>query len=149
MLELAERAHASQAGAKAFRAELRRHHIDIDKRLWAANEPAGKAYELGNFLSDTWNRVTRPSIHPDPHSELAEIFDRVRVERIKLLLDDLQARIDPVAIHAVSSHLDEWCERVANGTLPDERGRRRRSRWPRTSPAWSRSSARRSSGARC
>ena len=113
------------------------------------DEPAGKAYELGNFLSDTWNRVTRPSIHPDPHSELAEIFDRVRVERIKLLLDDLQARIDPVAIHAVSSHLDEWCERVANGTLPDERGRRRRSRWPRTSPAWSRSSARRSSGARC
>ncbi|MEY2513556.1 MAG: hypothetical protein QOJ89_914 [bacterium] len=122
LLELAAGAHTSRAGAKAFRAELRRHHIDIDKRLWAANEPAGKAYELGNFLSDTWNRVTRPSIHPDPHSELVEIFDRVRVERIKLLLDDLQARIDPVAIHAVSNHLDEWCDRVANATLADDRG---------------------------
>ena len=122
LLELAEGAHASPAGAKAFRAELRRHHISIDKRLWAANEAAGKAYELGNFLSDTWNRVTRPSIHPDPHSELTEIFDRVRVERIKLLLDDLQTRIDPVAAHTVSNHLDEWCDRVANGTLPDDRG---------------------------
>jgi hypothetical protein len=122
LLELADRAHTSHAAAKAFRVQLRGHHIDIDKRLWAANESAGKAYELGNFLSDTWNRVMRPSIHPDPHSELTEIFDRVRVERIKLLLDDLQARIDPVATHAVSNHLDEWCDRVANGTLPDDRG---------------------------
>ncbi|MDX6679915.1 MAG: hypothetical protein QOE31_3967 [Solirubrobacteraceae bacterium] len=122
LLLLAGGAHRSHGAAKAFRAELARHHIDIEKRLWATNEPAGKAYELGNFLSDTWNRITRPAIHPDPHSELAEIFDRVRVERIKLLLDDLQARIDPVATHAVSNHLDEWCDRVANATLPEDRG---------------------------
>lgn len=122
LLALAADTDSSRSGEQAFRAQLARHHIDIQKKLWAANEPAGKAYELGNFLSDSWNRITRPSIHPGPHAELSEIFDRDRVERIKLLLDDLQSRIDPVAAHVVSSHLDQWCDRVAGAKLAAGRG---------------------------
>jgi hypothetical protein len=129
LLALADGASASPAGEQAFRAEIAHQHIAFEKKLWAAHEPSGKAYELGNFLSDSWNRVLRPRIRPDPHSELCEIFSPVRVERIKLLLDDLQARVDPVAIHAVSNHLDGWRDRVrdaapaaaaAAGTLTPE-----------------------------
>jgi hypothetical protein len=112
LLALTDDASASPVGEQAFRAELAERHIAFEKRLWATNEPSGKAYELGNFLSDSWNRVLQPRIRPDAYGELCEIFSPVRVERIKLLLDDLQARVDPVAIHAVSNHLDDWRDRV-------------------------------------
>ncbi|MDX6719952.1 MAG: hypothetical protein QOJ63_2206 [Solirubrobacteraceae bacterium] len=112
LLDLAAGASASPAGEQAFRADLAQQHIAFEKRLWAANEPSGKAYELGNFLSDSWNRVLQPRIRSDSYSELCEIFSPVRVARIKLLLDDLQARVDPVAIHAVSNHLDAWRDRI-------------------------------------
>jgi hypothetical protein len=114
LLAMADGASASPGREQAFRAEIAHQHIAFEKRLWAADEPSGKAYELGNFLSDSWNRVLAPRICPDPHSELCEIFSPVRVDRIKLLLDDLQARIDPVAIHAVSNHLDDWRDRVSH-----------------------------------
>jgi hypothetical protein len=122
-LSLAQAAGDSDEGEQAFRDEVARRHVAIEKQLWATSEPSGKAYELGNFLSDSWNRILRPRIHPEPHAELGEIFDPVRVARIKLLLDDLQARVDPVAVHAVTNHLEEWGERVRNGTLRPERGR--------------------------
>jgi hypothetical protein len=122
VLALAQTAADSDEGERAFRDEVARRHVAIEKQLWATHEPSGKAYELGNFLSDSWNRVLRPRIHTEPHAELAEIFDPVRIGRIKLLLDDLQARVDPVAIHAVSNHLDEWGERVRNGTIRADRG---------------------------
>ena len=118
---LATAAGSSAEAEQAFRAALARQHIDFDKRLWATDEPSGKAYELGNFLSDTWNRVLRPRVHPDPHSELVEIFGPVRVQRMKLLLDDLQARVDPVAAHTVEAHLGQWRDRVS--TAPIEAAR--------------------------
>jgi hypothetical protein len=117
LLKLAARAGDSTAGQQAFRDALEAQHIDFDKRLWAAEESGGKAYELGNFLSDTWNRVLRPRIKPDPHSELLEIFSPVRVKRMTLLLDDLQARVDPVAAHTVETHLGQWRDRVASAPM--------------------------------
>ena len=124
LLGLIAGAGGSKAGEQAFRAELGRRHIDISKRLWSAGEPSGKAYELGNFLSDSWNRVAEPKRHRgDPHAELREVFAPMRVSRMKLLLDDLQSRVDPVATHAVANHLDSWCDRVANAKLPSDRAR--------------------------
>jgi hypothetical protein len=117
LLALAAGASASPDGEQALRAALSQQHIALEKRLWAVNEPSGKAYELGNFLSDSWNRVLQPRIRSDAHSELCEIFSPVRVARIKLLLDDLQARVDPVAIHAVSNHLDDWRDRIRDTPL--------------------------------
>ena len=127
LLRLTMGAGESPEGEAAFRDEIARLHVLFSKELWAASDTSGKAYELGNFLSDSWNRIASPKVHPDdPHAELAEIFAPVRVERMKILLDDLQSRVDPVAIHAVSSHLDEWCKRVgaaAPAGRPDRAGK--------------------------
>jgi len=113
LLGVASRSGSSAQGEEAFRSRLSDLHVAFEKRLWALDEAAGKAYELGNFLSDTWNRVLWPRVKPDPHSELREIFSPVRVQRMKLLIDDLQARVDPVAAHAVDVHLGDWRDRVA------------------------------------
>lgn len=124
LLVLAKTASDSRADQQAFRHAVARVHLAFAKELWAANEASGKAYELGNFLSDSWNRIATPKLHiDDPHAELAAIFDPVRVERMKLLLDDLQSRVDPVATHAVSNHLDAWSTRVRDATLPADRDR--------------------------
>jgi hypothetical protein len=48
--------------------------------------------------------------------ELRAVFARERVERIKRLLDDLQARIDPAAVRIVKQHLDAWQEEVRERT---------------------------------
>jgi uncharacterized protein YfiM (DUF2279 family) len=112
LVALAQHAGESAEGEQAFRDEIARRHTAFDKALWTANESGGKAYELGNFISDTWNRVARPRVKPDPRSELVEVFSPVRVERMKLLLDDLQARVDPVAAHAVTNHLAGWSKRL-------------------------------------
>jgi hypothetical protein len=125
---LATRAASSEAEEKPFRDELARQHIAFEKKLWTSDEAAGKAYELGNFLSDTWNRIVRPQVTSDPHSELLEIFSAVRVERMKLLLDDLQARVDPVAAHTVTSHLDQWRAGVAEAPFETSRGAAKRTR---------------------
>jgi hypothetical protein len=119
LLALAGSAAAGAEGEEAFRRALARQHLSFAMRLWASDEPSGKAYELGNFISDTWNRVLWPRTTADPASELREIFAPVRVERIKLLLDDLQARIDPVAAHAVTSQLDAWRDRVGAQPAPE------------------------------
>ena len=121
VLALAARSGASGAGELAFRERLSQLHVDFEKRLWASDEPSGKAYELGNFLSDTWNRVLRPPIKADAYEELQEIFSPVRVQRMKRLVDDLQARLDPLAAHAVDEQLGQWRDRVANvqPSMPD------------------------------
>lgn len=109
-----------------LRERIKAHHIALEKSLWADHEATGKAYELGNVLSDTWNRMVkalRQGAHPTAGQhrangvrpvdhELREIFHPERVERIKLLLDDLQTRIDPAAVRIVKRHLDAWRERV-------------------------------------
>jgi hypothetical protein len=113
LVALAQTAADSSADEDAFRDELSRRHTAFDKQLWMSDEQSGKAYELGNFISDTWNRVARPRVKDDPTSELVEVFSPVRVERIKLLLDDLQSRVDPVAAHTVTNHLDSWSKRLS------------------------------------
>jgi hypothetical protein len=101
--------------------------VELEKSLWAEHEARGKAYELGNSLSDTWNGVLRglrPSAEgaSSPESrvivELRAVFSDERKQRISVLLDELQARIDPAAVRVVQRHLDEWCERVKD-RLPE------------------------------
>jgi hypothetical protein len=123
LLEMAERAgSAPSEHEEEFRSELAAWHVELEKRLWAEHEATGKAYEIGNSLSDTWNRVVRAlreragdKADPEPRvvTELRTVFSKDRTQRIKVLLDDLQARIDPAAVRVVQRHLEEWCERVA------------------------------------
>jgi hypothetical protein len=113
LVELARQAPESDDAEERLRAHLRAWHIELQTKLWADHEATGKAYELGSFLSDTSNRVVlelrRPG-DPCPHvtRELREVFSPSRVERVKRLLDDLQARIDPAAVRIVKQHLEFW-----------------------------------------
>jgi len=120
LLELVPAAAASQAGEDHFRGEIARTHIAFAKRLWAKEESRGRAYELGNYLSDTWNRVLRPRTTPGSHSELLELFSSDRVQRIKVLLDNLQTRLDPTAVYVVEHHLDAWRDRVGRQPVDDD-----------------------------
>jgi hypothetical protein len=113
LVELAWHAPDSDEAEDAFRARIRAWHIELQTRLWADHEPTGKAYELGSFISDTSNRVVLELRRPgDPSGhvtrELREVFAERRVERVKRLLDDLQARIDPAAVRIVKQHLERW-----------------------------------------
>ncbi len=117
MLELAAAAPGNEAAEAGFRDRIRAWHIDLETRLWAGHEAVGKAYELGSFLSDTCNRVALELRRGDGASahvtrELRRVFDGERVERIKRLLDDLQARIDPAAVRIVKQHLAAWQDAV-------------------------------------
>lgn len=113
LLRLVSPAATSPDGEEDFRDALERTHVELAKGLWAKDEGHGRAYELGNFVSDTWNRILRPRATPSAHEELREIFATSRVQRMKALLDDLQSRLDPAAVHVVTSHLDAWHARVA------------------------------------
>jgi hypothetical protein len=85
--------------------------------LWARSEAEGKAYELGNGLSDTYNRICRAYRDPriDVAKEWRDVFDERRIERLKGHLHDLQSRLDPRAVTVVSDHLDAWQTRVTHG----------------------------------
>jgi hypothetical protein len=108
-----EDAAASREGEQRLQLELAQTHISLAKRLWAEDEGHGRGYELGNFLSDTWNRLLRPRTTDSPGAELGQIFHADRVQRMKVLLDNLQTRLDPAAVHVVANHLDAWRDRVA------------------------------------
>lgn len=110
LLALAATAESSTRAEQEFRDLVAARHVDFAKGLWATDEPRGKAYELGNFLSDTWNPLD--VLGADKRTELSTVFETERVGRMKVLLDDLQARIDPVAVHAVSHQLQQWCDGV-------------------------------------
>ena len=117
LLALAERSPESAAAEERFRDRVRAWHIHLCTLLWADHEAMGKAYELGSFLADTSNRVVlelrgRDDPRVGVTRELRRVFARERVERIKRLLDDLQARIDPAAVRIVTDHLAAWCEAV-------------------------------------
>jgi len=122
--ELAELLHLAVCSPESDDAEVEFHerirawHIQLQTMLWADHEAIGKAYELGSFLSDTSNRVVlglRRLEDPREHvtHELRCVFEHQRVERIKRLLDDLQAKIDPAAVRIVKEHLDAWEAAVA------------------------------------
>lgn len=60
LLKMAEKAgSAPSSDEEDFRTQLAAWHVELEKTLWAEREARGKAYELGNALSDTWNRVVR------------------------------------------------------------------------------------------
>jgi hypothetical protein len=113
LLAMTADAAGSTKGEQRFQVALARTHTALEKRLWAEDEGHGRAYELGNFLSDTWNRMLHPRAEGGPDAELALIFKDERVQRMKVLLDNLQTRLDPAAVHVVENHLDAWHERVA------------------------------------
>ena len=111
---------------QAFRDALRAWHVKINKDLWSRSEALGRAYELGNGLSDSYGRVARAyrENYADPAHVWREVFDRDRIERLKKLLDDLHCRLDPTAATVVREQLDAWCEevpaRLDAGEVPDK-----------------------------
>jgi hypothetical protein len=126
LVDRARAAPASDAAADAFRAQLRCCHIEVQKDLWALDEALGKAYELGNALSDTYGRVCRTYRRDDEDVDTAwrEVFMPARIERLKKLLDDLQSRLNAGGVAVVRSQLETWSREVAvrleGGRLPCE-----------------------------
>jgi hypothetical protein len=126
LVGLARAAPGSRAAADAFRARLRSCHIEVQKDLWALDEAAGKAYELGNGLSDTYGRVCRAYRREgeEPSETWAQVFLPARIERLKKLLDDLQSRLNASGVVVVRAQLDAWCAgvqaRLAPGEAPPE-----------------------------
>lgn len=121
LLQLAVSAPESDEAEAAFLDRIRAWHIHLQTMLWADHEATGKAYELGSFLSDTSNRVVRGLRGLEDQRghvtrELRSVFEQRRVERIKRLLDDLQAKIDPAAVRIVKEHLDAWQAAVRDRT---------------------------------
>jgi hypothetical protein len=119
LVDASRGAAAGGAAAEAFRARLRRCHVEVQKDLWALDEAAGKAYELGNGLSDTYGRVRRAYRDGDPHGELRAVFLPERVERLKRLLDDLQSRLNAGGVAVVRAQLDRWCAGVERRLTPE------------------------------
>jgi hypothetical protein len=118
----AARAAATQRGQREeVRRLVRTCHHRLIKDLWATREGEGKAYELGASLFDTWNRLRLASVYSPRHirEEWGAVFHKDRIERIKLLLDDLQTRLDPAAVTVVKDHLDRWHERVCHALEND------------------------------
>lgn len=121
LLQLAVSSPESGEAEAEFHDRIRAWHIHLQTMLWADHEATGKAYELGSFLSDTSNRVVRglrglDDQHGHVTRELRSVFEQRRVERIKRLLDDLQAKIDPAAVRIVKEHLDAWQAAVGDRT---------------------------------
>ena len=111
---LARRAPSSEAAAEDFRTGVRHCHVEIAKELWANDEAIGKAYELGNGMSDTYGRICRSyreTCH-QPETTWLDVFGDGRIERLQKLLDDLQSRLNPDGVAVVRRHLDRWREAV-------------------------------------
>ena len=132
LVALARTAPGSPTAAEAFRTRLRGCHIEVQKDLWALDEAAGKAYELGNGLSDTYGRVCRAYRRDgeEPGETWAQVFLPERIERLKKLLDDLQSRLNASGVAVVRAQLDAWCAgvhaRLKPGEAPSEQRRARR-----------------------
>lgn len=116
LVPYALQAPRSTEGVDRFRAELRRCHVELAKALWARDEAAGKAYELGNGMSDTYSRIRRAYDGPEAAQRSAweNVFNPGRIERLKRLLDDLQSQLNPAGVAVVRNHLDVWSDRVPN-----------------------------------
>ena len=117
LVGLAGQAGESDAAEEAFAIASETWRVELKTRLWADHEATGKAYELGSFIADTSNRVVlgmRRTDEPDGYvtRELREAVVDRSVERVKRLLDDLQARIEPAAVRIVKQHLERWHEAV-------------------------------------
>lgn len=111
---------------EGFRERLLSCHVILAKQLWAQQEAAGKAYELGIGLSDTYSRVCRayrsngPGADDAIRREWLDTFSESRVERIKQLLNDLESRLDSSGVTVVNDHLDAW-RRTVRASLDGSR----------------------------
>jgi hypothetical protein len=105
----------SDARCTEFRSALRSCHVEIDMALWACSESEAKAYELGNGLSDTYNRICRAyrDQNIDVADEWQKVFNGERIQRLKNHLQDLQSRLDRRAVTVVTDHLNAWHTRVS------------------------------------
>jgi hypothetical protein len=115
LLPYAREAPSSPEAAEVFRSEVHRWHVELAKDLWARDEAAGKAYELGNGMSDTYSRICRAYRVPnsdEPRTAWESVFNAARIERLKKLLDDLQSRLNPGGVAVVRHHLDVWRDNV-------------------------------------
>jgi hypothetical protein len=124
LVSSARAAARSAAAGEVFRARLRQRHVELQKDLWARDEALGRAYELGNGLSDTFGRVCR-AYRDDPHGVVAvweDVFAHDRIERLMKLLDDLQSRLNAAGVAVVRAQLDAWrsgvAERLRPGAVP-------------------------------
>jgi hypothetical protein len=131
LLPYAREAPRSTEAAEAFRQQVRSWHVELAKDLWSRDEEAGKAYELGTGMSDSYSRVCRAYRVRDeePRAAWESVFATDRIERLKKLLDDLQSRLNPAGVAVVRNHLDVWREnvpariRAAGGPPPLDRVR--------------------------
>ena len=114
LLPDARKAPSSADAAEEFRAKIRECHVEISKDLWARDEAAGTAYELGNGMSDTYSLVciAYRARNKDLTKTWGDVFRPDRIERLKKLLDDLQSRLNPRGVAVVRRHLDTWREKV-------------------------------------
>ena len=126
LMSSARAAARSAAAGEVFRAYLRQRHVELQKDLWARDEALGRAYELGNGLSDTFGRVCR-AYRDDAHGVVAvweEVFAHDRIERLMKLLDDLQSRLNAAGVVVVRAQLDRWrsgvAERLRAGAVPSQ-----------------------------
>jgi hypothetical protein len=119
----ARRAPNSHEAVEDFRAQLRKCHVELTKDLWARDEALGKAYELGNGISDTYGRIRRAYDGPaaEQRSAWNNVFKPARIERLKRLLDDLQSQLNPAGVAVVRNHLDIWCEGVRDRISSDRK----------------------------
>jgi hypothetical protein len=121
ILALASDVHARQREAHSIRGRLRNCHSALVKELWFKQEVQGKAYELGTSIFDSWNRVRLASCAGAERTvgEWRTVFGDERIERIKVLLDDLQTQLPHTAVTVVTAHLDFWRDAVAKHVKAD------------------------------
>ena len=131
LIAYARKAPESDRDAERFREEVRCCHVALSKALWALDEAAGKAYELGNGLSDTYSRVRRSyagELDAEERTAWAEVFEHGRIERLQRLLDDLQSQLNQRGALVVRHQLALWRDEVprrieAAGPPPQEKVR--------------------------
>jgi hypothetical protein len=121
ILRLASDVHVKQREAQSIRGRLRNCHSALIKELWFKQEAQGKAYELGTSIFDSWNRVRLASCAGAERTvgEWRTVFGDERIERIKVLLDDLQTQLPHTAVTVVKAHLDFWRDAVAKHVKED------------------------------
>ncbi len=103
-LDATIQAGAGQAERRlAYKAAIGQLHIDLLVTLTAADANYGKAYGLGRALADT----SRP--HQSP-SDLAETFERHRVNQLYVWLDELASVLPDHAARSVGRSLGWWSE---------------------------------------
>jgi hypothetical protein len=127
LVALAAAAAESPDGREPFTRAVRERHVELQIALWERREAEGRAYELGNALSDTWNIVACAyEAGGDDEAAIVAAWRRAfaseRVLWLRRLLGDVQAMLDSRAVSTVTGHLNSWCafveEHFGGGASP-------------------------------